>query len=257
MHCPACGSLLNKISVTTNQGGRFEVDHCGICGGTWFDPYEINRIPVSEIMSLAKSSVISYGKKKNQNSSQRCPNDHLELAPFKGEAVPRGVRLLWCRRCLGIWAMEKDLWEFKKRQEETVSAYDEGNKFFPSLSAVFVPVVTFVLLLAATFTTISTLQDRREQRIMAESQITGLQTISETRQSVIISFNTAGPVSSRVLYGQSTLEMKEEIISQDLTTSHSLFIPNLAPDSDYIYRLRLTDEFNFSYESDLKFFKTR
>jgi len=66
MLCPACGNILQKLSVTTKQGGRFEVDHCGRCGGTWFDPYEINRIPYHEVMALSQLTVLP---KKNINQN--------------------------------------------------------------------------------------------------------------------------------------------------------------------------------------------
>lgn len=256
MFCPTCGTQLNKIPVETNQGGRFEVDHCPACGGTWFDPYEINRIPLHEVMTLVDHTV---GGKNHavRLKKQLCPNDHLELFPFKGEAVPIGVKLLWCKRCLGIWATQKDLLEFKHHQEETISAYDIGNKFFPTLRTVFIPVITFVFLLAATASTILTLQESQEQRTFAKSQISNLQTDLRSSQSLFMHFNTSLPVSSSIIYGQSSLEMTEAVISSMPTTSHGLLLPNLKPGTDYLYRLKLTDSLGRSFTSDLYSFSTR
>ena len=255
MLCPTCGKELQKLSVITIQGGRFNVDHCGFCGGTWFDPYEINRIPFHEVVNLANLTVLPKNKVIEQKK-HLCPNDNRPLAPFQGEAVPKNVKLLWCKRCLGLWATQKDLWEFKKHQEKTISAYDEGSKFFPALSVVFVPALTFLFLLLTTFSTISTLQKTREDRIHAESQITNLQTQPVSPDSIIVSFNSSSEVKSSIAYGFSTLEMKEINISSQLTNFHNIILSGLKPGTDYLYRLKLTDKNGNSYSTDLKSFST-
>src|SRR3990167_4611770 len=208
MLCPSCCNLLQKISVTTNQGGRFDVDHCGYCGGTWFDPYEINRIPFHEVVTLANITVQTY-KKYPKLKVHLCPNDHLPLEPFKGDALPAGVRLLWCKKCLGIWATQKALWEFKKHQEDSLSAYDMGAKFFPKLSVAFIPALTFVFLLAMTFTTILSVSRDKEARIFAESRISNLQIEEFRHGAVTLSFTTPSVYSSSISYGPSSLEMQK------------------------------------------------
>src|SRR3989338_4103279 len=256
MLCPSCGNLLQKISVTTNQGGRFDVDHCGYCGGTWFDPYEINRIPFHEVVTLANITVQTY-KKYPKLKVHLCPNDHLPLEPFKGDAVPSGVRLLWCKKCLGIWATQKDLWEFKKHQEDSLSAYDIGTKFFPKLSVIFIPALTFLFLLASTFTTIFTLQQEKEARIFAESRGSNLVTAIIKPNTVTISFTTSIPLISSISYGKSSLEIQEIMVSSSPSQSHNVIISSLKPDTDYIFRLNLTDTTGKTSSSDLKIFSTR
>ncbi|OGG02092.1 hypothetical protein A2W14_04220 [Candidatus Gottesmanbacteria bacterium RBG_16_37_8] len=256
MFCPACNNQLQKISVTTKEGGRFEVDHCGYCGGTWFDPYEINRIPFHEVVTLANLTVQTrkiYAKRK----VQLCPNDHCPLDPFKGDAVPKDVRLLWCKRCLGIWATQKDLWEFKKHQEETVSAYDVASKFFPALSVAFIPVLTFLFLLATTFTTIFSVQQQKEARIFAESRISHLVTQTIQPDTVSITFITQVPLISSIVYGQSSLEMTEAVISEVSTQTHAVILSNLKENTDYLFRLTLEDNNGKTYTTDLKTFSTR
>ena len=256
MFCPNCGYDLQKISVTTSQGGLFDVDHCGFCGGTWFDPYEINRIPYHEVVSLANLTVIPK-KKVTPLKKRLCPADNTPLEPLKGDAVPRNVTLLWCKKCLGVWASQRDLWEFKKHQDETVSAYDAGEKFFPSLSVAFVSTMTFLFLLATTFTTIISLQSHKEQRIIAESQIIELQTRQIAPDSLIVSFKSGKPLKSSVLYGQSSLEMSRLIISGKKSLEHSVIVTGLKPGSNYLYRIQLTDEAGRSYQTDLKHFSLR
>lgn len=256
MLCPSCGRILNKIEVTTRQGGKFDVDHCGYCGGTWFDPYEINRIPFHEVVHLASLTVLP-NIKTTKNATLLCPNDHHELEKFAGDAVPAKVSLLWCKKCLGIWATQKDLVEFKKHQEETISAYDEGSKFFPSLSVIFIPALTFLFLLALTFSTISNLQEARESRIFAESQISGLNFQTVSGDTAILNFNTTNTVKSSISYGITTLDLKEIVISPESSTTHNIILTGLDPASNYLYRLILTDENGVTFTSDLKYFSTK
>ena len=256
MLCPTCGKNLNKIDVTTRQGGRFQVDHCGYCGGTWFDPYEINRIPFHEVVSLAGLTVLP-SKNLQKTSAHLCPNDHLPLDNFQGEAVPSNVKLLWCKRCLGVWATQKDLLEFKKHQEDIISFYDQGNKFFPALSVVFVPALTFLFLLATTFTTITSLQQKKDERIFAESQISYVSFAPVSENSVILSFNTASAVSSSILFGPSTFEMSELTISHQPKTQHSIVINELDPEITYLYQLKLKDGLGKPYITELKTFSVK
>lgn len=255
MLCPSCGRDLQKISVTTSSGGRFDVDHCGYCGGTWFDPYEINRIPFHEVMTLAQLTVLPQ-KKLTGLKIQNCPNDHKALEVFKGEAVPSSVKLLWCPHCLGIWATQKDLEEFKKHQGETISAFDMSEKFFPKLSVVFIPAMTFLFLILTTFSTIQSLQKRKDERIYAQNQITNLSTLPLSQDSIIITFNTTNIVSSAVSYGLSALELSEKEFSQSPAISHSFVLSNLIPQRQYYYRITLIDNFGRSFTSDLKTFVT-
>lgn len=256
MYCPNCGHQLQKVPVSTSQGGRFEVDHCSFCGGTWFDPYEINRIPFHEVISLANLTALPK-KQIRKLKKPRCPLDNHTLEPFSGDAVPRNVKLLWCKKCLGIWASQKDLWEFKKHQDETVSAYDTAEKFFPTLSSVVIPFVTFLFLLVTTFTTIVSLQQVKEERIYAESQITMLQTEKLTPSSVVITFNTQTPATSVLYYGPSSLELTGVSIVKPSSINHSFILEDLKPETDYVYKIKLTDTQGRTYTSDLKIFTTK
>ena len=147
MYCPVCEYDLQKLTVTTTSGGIFDVDHCGRCGGTWFDPYEINRIPYHEVVRLAAVTVLP---KKHVAAPKvlHCPRDHRVMKNYYGQAVPAGVRLFWCKKCLGIWASQKALVDFKMHQEGSIMEYKEGERAFPALSVVFIPaMLTSILFL--------------------------------------------------------------------------------------------------------------
>src|SRR3989338_8573162 len=240
MFCPSCAYTLQKLEVHTDSGGKFEVDHCGRCGGTWFDPYEINRIPYHEVVSLAQMTAVPR-RKFPPAAKQLCPEDNLELFPLSGDAVPKGIRLLSCKKCLGIWASQKDLWEFKKHQEETISAYDMGNKFFPNLSVVFVPAVTLLLLLITTFTTISGLQKQKEDRIMAEEIISNLSLSRIADESLGVTFETAVSVTSEIYLGISETAVVRIPVSPLPSVSHATIVRGLKKGQTYTYQIVVTD----------------
>src|SRR3989344_6079025 len=114
MFCPSCAYTLQKLEVHTDSGGKFEVDHCGRCGGTWFDPYEINRIPYHEVTQLAQLTVLPKRTENVSINTQLCPHCHTKLVRFTVESIPSGVKLLRCPKDRGIWATQRDLTEFKK-----------------------------------------------------------------------------------------------------------------------------------------------
>ena len=256
MFCPTCGRELQKISVNTNSGGRFEVDHCGYCGGTWFDPYEINRIPYHEVANLANVTVLPM-KNIRKLPNRLCPNDHNALEIFKGDAVPKNVHLLWCRKCLGLWATGKDLIDFKKHQEETISAYDLGDKFFPKLSVAFIPALTFLFLILTTFSTIFSLQNANEGRTYAESQIKNLTSTPVAKDALVITFETHSEVKSAISYGLTKNDLSEKDKSEKPSASHSFILKNLIPGTPYYYKITLIDGHGRSFTTELNSFVIR
>lgn len=250
MFCPSCGNLLQALEVTTNSGGKFAVDHCGHCGGTWFDPYEINRIPYHEVTRLAHLTVLPK-KPAAQTAKPLCPHCHKVLSSFQCDIVPHGVRLLRCTSCHGIWAAQKVLEEFKKQQEKTVAEYKTSKVAFPSLSVVFIPALFIVLLFLSTFMTVTSLREAREGRIKAAELISQLQVTPISSTSVSLTFQTKLPVKSKIAFGPSTLEMTTRIISSQPTTDHRLLTTNLVPNTVYLYRITLEDENGRSFTTSI------
>ncbi|MBI3379399.1 zf-TFIIB domain-containing protein, partial [Candidatus Gottesmanbacteria bacterium] len=239
--CPTCGNLLQKLSVTTNSNGKFDVDHCGRCGGTWFDPYEINRIPYHEVSRIAKLTVLPQ-KSPSEQLFHKCPRCHKDLVSSHYESVPKGVSMLRCSKCGGIWATQKALTEFKIHQEDTITEYKTGNTAFPSLSVVFVPAVFVLMLLFVTFTTIATLQQSSENRTKAENTISGITTLPISPTSVSIIFQTKSAVKSNISYGVDLFSMQTKTINQELSTNHHILLTGLYPKTLYIFKIILTDE---------------
>lgn len=254
--CPSCGNLLQKLSVTTNSGGKFDVDHCGRCGGTWFDPYEINRIPYHEVARIAKLTVLPTSP-PTLSDNHKCPRCHKDLVASHYESVPKGVSMLRCPKCGGIWATQKALEEFKKHQEETIKEYKAGTTAFPSLSVVFVPALSVLLLFLLTFVTVVSLQQGREQRIKAENTITNLTTIPVSETSVNIFFQTKLAVKSRITYGPDPFSMTTKTISSQPSTNHHILLTGLTPKTLYTFKITLIDDKNRTYTTSEYSFITK
>lgn len=248
MYCPSCSYLLQKLEVTTNSGGKFSVDHCGRCGGSWFDPYEINRIPYHEVVRIANLTVLPRTSQPTV-TIHKCPRCHRQLHFFHSESMPKGIRFWRCSKCHGIWATQIALQEFKKYQQDKIEAYKTSTTAFPSLSVVFIPALFVLLLLMVTFTTILTLQETKEARIKAESNISRLHTRDITPSTITVVFQTKAPLKSSISYGRSTFELSTKIISTSPTTSHIVTLSNLEPKTLYVYKITLEDEAGRRFET--------
>lgn len=256
MICPSCNYTLQRLSVTTNNGGKFEVDHCGRCGGTWFDPYEINRIPYHEVSRLAQLTVLPKRTDNLSTYTQLCPHCHTKLLHFTAESVPAGVKLLRCPKDRGIWATQRDLAEFKKQQDERIEEYKKSSIAFPALSVVFVPAIFTLLLVVSTFITVTRLQEERESRIKAADTIERIQIVSISPTTVSVTFQTKASLKSKISYGKSTLELIDKTITTIPTLNHDVLLTDLKPNTFYIYKITLEDETGNKFTTEEQVFVT-
>lgn len=245
MYCPVCRFLLQKLDVTTLEGKNFTVEHCGRCGGTWFDPYEIHRIPLHEVVRLAHVTVLP--KKARQTADELfCPRCFRLLTALTTEGISAGTRLLRCNKCNGIWATQKVLKDMQ--QSYTTSPTfnkDNGLKpssFFQSLSVVFFPAVFTLGLLYVTFLTVSLLQQSHDVTTNATNLISNLQILPIGPGSVSIVFDTTGAVKSEFAFGKSAFEMAEIPISDAPTSTHRQILRGLDEHATYVYHIELLDE---------------
>lgn len=241
MLCPTCEYNLQKLTVTTDSGGKFDVDHCGRCGGTWFDAYEINRIPYHEVMRIADVTVIPK-KPIYSSHTAHCPSCHSILEKYLGESVPAGLSFLRCPKDRGIWATQRTLEEFKKYQEDTIKSYAVNKAAIPSLSVVFVPSLMGILLLLSTFITLNSLQQAKDNRSRAVEQVRQVEVTPFGPNTVIVNFETKNLMRSEISFGTSSLDQVVQTISQIPTSSHRLILTGLKSNTTYIYRITLIDQ---------------
>ncbi len=228
------------------------MDHCGRCGGTWFDPYEINRVPYHEVARLASITVIPKTP-ISRDDILHCPRDHKQLDYFRGESTPRGVAMHRCPKCLGIWATQKALAEFKKHQEEIVTEYKVSRKPFPALSMVFAPAIALALLLITTAVTLLNLSNIQNNRSQAAEMVKNIKVQNISSSSVLVTFQTISPVKSFISFGETPLELRSQTISQEFNTTHYTLLTNLKPSTIYQYQLTLND-INGSYATPVAYF---
>lgn len=255
LQCPSCGYILQQLTVATNSGGKFDVDHCGRCGGTWFDPYEINRIPYHEVMRLAHMTVLPQTPPP-MSDFKKCPHCNLVLSQSTTDLVPAGVELLRCPKCHGVWASQKALSTFKHKQDEAVKEYKSKGMAFPSLAVVFVPAIFTLLLFFSTFVTINRLQDQKDNRTQAEALVNNVNISVISPTDAGISFKTNKPLKSKISYGPSTIEFTEQQLALQPTQIHAGFLRDLKPDTVYIYQITVSGNSGETFTTNPQSFRT-
>lgn len=257
MLCPSCSSDLSKIQVTTSSGGHFDIDHCGRCGGTWFDPYEINRIPYHEVMRLAHLTVWKHQVPSFANQTFHCPRDSHLLEKYQSNSLPAGVVFLRCKYCFGLWATQRALEDFKKKQEEKIDYYKKAALPFPALSVVFVPALLITLLFFTTLLTILNLQKAKDSRTQAQTLVSHLNVVPFSKTAVSLTFDTSESLASKITFGTSALTRETKWVSAKPATSHKIFLRDLEPDAVYTYTITLTDPSGRSLTTEAQTFTTR
>lgn len=243
MHCPICNTILKKLDVTTVAGVKFAIDHCGNCGGTWFDAFEINRIPYHEVIRIAKNTVLPK-KLSNRPTILHCPKDHKKLALFNSESLPAGIEMHRCHTCGGYWATQKGLEILKQLEEERVVHFSKKRAKYHSISAIVWPASFLVLLLAFSFVTFMKLEEQQITRTQATELVTNLTISPITSTAVTVSFQTKIPLRSSISYGKTLLDRKTMTISTVPSTTHARILIGLEIYQTYIFHINLTDENN-------------
>lgn len=231
------------------------MDHCGRCGGTWFDSYEINRIPYHEVMRLAHLTVLPQIPPP-VSDLKKCPHCNLVLAPSTSDLVPSGVDLLRCPKCHGVWASQKALSAFKQKQDETVKEYKSKGMAFPSLAMVFVPTIFVFLLFFSTLLTVNMLQSEKDNRTNAEALVNNIAANVISATDAGITFKTNMPLKSKISFGPSTLEYTDQQISIQPATTHATFLRGLKPNTVYIYQITVTSDKGVQFTTEPQSFKT-
>lgn len=113
IRCPKCSTIMEKITA----GPNLEIEHCGRCGGMWFDAYELEAV-----LKTSKGAVhqVDYGtarlydQKVHGGEILECPRDHKPLLQIPDPRQPH-ITIDLCKHCGGVLldAGElKDLSEF-------------------------------------------------------------------------------------------------------------------------------------------------
>lgn len=104
MFCPADGTLMHTVSITSHYGQPIILDQCDACGGIWFDESELYRAKQGEAekidpVNADKLQIPAVIEKTNL----RCPKDKTLLSRFTDKYFPADLVLERCSACKGIW----------------------------------------------------------------------------------------------------------------------------------------------------------
>ena len=103
MDCPKCdGAQLQHLSIPLKDSSKIDLDRCDSCGGTWFDPGELDKYlkgRATDAPSAGLSSII--GAAQNDKAG-KCPRCSLPLA--RGAAPGNAnIHVDTCGKCNGVW----------------------------------------------------------------------------------------------------------------------------------------------------------
>jgi len=243
MLCPSCNRTLQKLSVSTAiEGEKFDIDHCGYCGGTWFDPYEINRIPYHEVVRIAKLTVLPLSR-ENLNGGNLCPGCKKNLVSFHPEHVPQKVFFLRCPSCKGIFSSSKSLEIFTTGNNNRLShaGKQQDTPIYPALSILFLPAALLILLFVTTFLTAGSLMRRNMERVRAENIIGKFYIYPRNGAEVSIIFTTSVPLKSAVNFGKSAFDFMRKTVSATPSQTHHVIMAGLDSGSQYLFNIEFED----------------
>jgi len=126
MKCPACGNILQKMTV-----GDVAVDVCkGGCGGIWFDNFELKKF--DEVHESAGEALLDIERDEgvivDRTRRLKCPkcDDIVMMRHFF--SVKKGLEVDECPGCAGVWLDAGELREIRslfKTEEERHKAAEE------------------------------------------------------------------------------------------------------------------------------------
>ena len=132
MKCPACGNIMEKVTV-----GGITIDVCkGGCGGMWFDRFELEK--VDEPQESAGESLLDIERDESiaVDHTKRCMcptcDDTIMMRHFF--SVKREVVVDECPKCAGIWLDYGELGRIRKQftteQERKKAAQEYFSDIF-------------------------------------------------------------------------------------------------------------------------------
>lgn len=251
--CPDCGSTLWPTAIFTAPGGKIQIDHCPRCRGTWFDHWEINRLPKEEaekIFRLSPQKVRDFF-----SGSKVCPHCGLPLTPQKTESIPPDLPVFVCPQCQGNWVSQKTLFKLKTFQAEKITSLKLAKIPLKSIYSVLLPLLILGFSLAIPLT-VNQVRKNQEQRIRAKELIGQPQVITLDSASVLIFWSTSRPLTSKIEFSTPGVAKTTLSVSPTPQISHQITLTGLKPQSHYSYRLLVSDQKGQVTASPTYIFKT-
>jgi len=132
LRCPGCAGTLKEVWAEATYGRVLLLDQCSLCGGVWFDRWELYFALAASVKSLHTVDMGAFlGAVPVRSGSGECPRCSVELEPFRDPGLPPDATIKRCKRCSGLWLNRGDLLKYasyKDRFKASGAAAPEHNK---------------------------------------------------------------------------------------------------------------------------------
>lgn len=252
MLCPECNHPLLPITLKVTPYTQFAaapltsriqhevaLDYCSDCGGVWSDQGEVNFIHSESLQPLLNVLPQTPTQTHTDYRFLICPRDRSSLRVFNRESIPSYLTLLRCNTCGGIWFPHATLPEFKAAQEIKLNYFKAWKIPLTSVYAILLPLLILFFLGTGIYVTLTGVQQKTETRTSAEGFISEPLAISLSNTSVLISFNTKSPATTKINYWSKSGSVTEIWVSQVPKTNHTLVLRNLETNLIISYQLEV------------------
>ncbi|MBI4949623.1 MAG: zf-TFIIB domain-containing protein [Deltaproteobacteria bacterium] len=118
--CPECGGALNEVYAEATYGRVILLDQCAVCGGVWFDRWELYFVKGASLKSLDTVDVKSLlADNTLRKGTERCPRCDETLILFKDPMLPKDALIERCEKCSGLWLNRGELTRYANHKESS------------------------------------------------------------------------------------------------------------------------------------------
>ncbi len=119
MLCPNDNIEMKQVKIESHYGQPIILEQCKRCGGIWFDESELFRAKHGEAEKIELlDNEILRTPSFMEKALLTCPRDNSELVRFDDRYFPKGIILLRCPSCKGIWLNRGDFTRFQEVRRE-------------------------------------------------------------------------------------------------------------------------------------------
>src|SRR3989338_7090673 len=225
MTCPNCGAKFITVQLK-----NITADHCAVCGITYFDENEINRITLREATDLAENKT----NESISGTEKLCPKDKIPMITFTSESIPQYITILKCKKCSGLLAFADDLVNLKKAQKAKLKYYTTWQKPIPALRTILVISFIFVVSLSVIYTITPFFRGGPPTSIKATQEICSLQVTLSGNTTFIYCQSPYAYRSEARFYNSVTNETIVRNINITPSRAHLLSLPfiDISPSND-------------------------
>jgi hypothetical protein len=160
---------------------------------------------------------------------------------FRGESIPYDLSVYQCKKCGGFWFPFNTLNRFKAAQKTKLDYYKQWKIPLPSVYSVILPLMILIILGTGLLAVMTGINRETDTRIKADVPISKPLVLHPDATSVIISFKTDTPVTTKIIYWQRPNAKTETWVSSMARIDHTIQLGNLDSGATYSYQLFVQD----------------